>query len=252
VIRWYGKGISSGIDLGTIRLSPESWSRLCTHRLKPLKHCLESVRNEFLHISALFELLAPADIAAVEAGLDAGPAGRSRPASPIQTTATLEAKRRKGGVGGLGKGQNPLDSFFPFDPYLLRRSHPLVARYYRNWDGSLGRGLGDAQYDGGRGGDEEVRSEDGESDADPGDLDSDLDAGSGSDGESDATSRSAGSFKPMTVSYGAPPGAWMGGEDVDGDAREEGEGGEGLESLQAKAERRRRKRADSVASQGSW
>merc|ERR1711976_145058 len=41
-----------------------------------------------------------------------------------------------GGVGGLGKGSNPLDSFFPFDPYLLRRSYDFVEPHYRDWCGS--------------------------------------------------------------------------------------------------------------------
>lgn len=36
-------------------------------------------------------------------------------------------------AGGLGKGSNPLDSFFPFDPYLLRRSHVYVEDMYNTW-----------------------------------------------------------------------------------------------------------------------
>ncbi|CAN0477912.1 unnamed protein product, partial [Laminaria digitata] len=35
--------------------------------------------------------------------------------------------------GGLGRGSNPLDSFFPFDPYLLRRSHAYVDTIYNTW-----------------------------------------------------------------------------------------------------------------------
>lgn len=42
-----------------------------------------------------------------------------------------------GGVGGMGRGSNPLDSFFPFDPYLLRRSYDYIAPYYRSWDGGV-------------------------------------------------------------------------------------------------------------------
>lgn len=36
-------------------------------------------------------------------------------------------------AGGLGRGSNPLDSFFPFDPYLLRRSHAYVDTIYNTW-----------------------------------------------------------------------------------------------------------------------
>ncbi|GMH99896.1 hypothetical protein TrVE_jg6091 [Triparma verrucosa] len=124
-------------------LSPPRWKKLCTHRFKPLKHCLESVRREFISISLTHSLLTPEDVITIENGLrsdnfSSNSSSRSRPASPIQTLATLEAARRKGGVGGLGKGSNPLDSFFPFDPFLLRRCYVYVEGFYRMWDGNLG------------------------------------------------------------------------------------------------------------------
>jgi len=34
----------------------------------------------------------------------------------------------------LGRGSNPLNSFFPFDPYLLQKSYTHVHPYYRNWE----------------------------------------------------------------------------------------------------------------------
>jgi len=37
-------------------------------------------------------------------------------------------------AGGIGKGSNPLDSFFPFDPYLLRRSFKFVDTHYLSWE----------------------------------------------------------------------------------------------------------------------
>ena len=33
----------------------------------------------------------------------------------------------------IGSGYNPLDSFFPFDPYLLRESSKFIAPLYVNW-----------------------------------------------------------------------------------------------------------------------
>ena len=36
----------------------------------------------------------------------------------------------------MGQGSNPLDSFFPFDPFLLRRSHRFIDNMYRNWEGN--------------------------------------------------------------------------------------------------------------------
>jgi hypothetical protein len=52
----------------------------------------------------------------------------------ISTAAIQEKKRLDGGVGGLGKGSNPLGSFFPFDPYLLQKSYQHIHPYYRNWE----------------------------------------------------------------------------------------------------------------------
>ncbi|KAG5176325.1 hypothetical protein JKP88DRAFT_93624 [Tribonema minus] len=43
-------------------------------------------------------------------------------------------------AGGLGAGGNPLDAYFPFDPYLLRRSHAYVAGMYNYWHGGGGGG----------------------------------------------------------------------------------------------------------------
>jgi RNA polymerase I-specific transcription initiation factor RRN3 len=57
----------------------------------------------------------------------------------IRTAATVERERQSGGVGGLGRGQNPLDSFFPFDPYLLRRSYSFIDPYYIHWCGVAGK-----------------------------------------------------------------------------------------------------------------
>merc|ERR1719223_1767980 len=61
---------------------------------------------------------------------------KAKKPSSIRTAATLEKRRTSGGVGGLCRGSNPLDSFFPFDPYLLRRSYTFVDPHYRHWNGS--------------------------------------------------------------------------------------------------------------------
>jgi len=144
----------SSIDIG-----PTRWRNICcasktysqgrstgtrSMGLHPLKYCLESVRREFLHLASVFELL-PKDF--IEESINEfSPQRRTTPkrspARVINTAATmavktLEAKRSKGGVGGLGRGSNPLDSFFPFDPYLLRMSHVHVDPFYIYWEGSV-------------------------------------------------------------------------------------------------------------------
>jgi len=126
-------------------ISTPRWINLCSHHLQPLRYCLESVRGEFLLLADGFNLIESklldrliADdrkMATSFEKIDANMKGRKRPTT-IQTAVTLEKRRLNGGVGGLGRGSNPLESFFPFDPYLLRKSYPFVENFYRNWEGS--------------------------------------------------------------------------------------------------------------------
>jgi len=123
-----------------IDISTNRWTRLCSHHLQPLRYCLESVRGEFLFLSDTFDLVEDGVLAKLIAEDRQMASGFLKPVSKrntslIQTPATLEKKRRNG-VGGLGIGKNPLDSFFPFDPYLLFRSYTFVEPYYRQWEGS--------------------------------------------------------------------------------------------------------------------
>jgi len=85
--------------------------RLACSPLRPLDHCLESVKREFLRLAHLHAFV---------------------PAGALV------------GLGWEGGGEeevvvrnnhNPLDSYFPFDPYLLRRSSRFVAMpdVYRYW-----------------------------------------------------------------------------------------------------------------------
>ena len=146
-------------DPQLIDITSVKWNEICSHHLNPLKFCLESVRGEFLHLADKFDLLdenlldkliiedqklsssiSSSNLAAMSSTLTVGDRRRvmsrkRRKASCIQTAATMEKQRIVGGVGGLGKGSNPLDSFFPFDPYLLRRSYNFVEPHYRHWTG---------------------------------------------------------------------------------------------------------------------
>lgn len=122
------------IDLGTTR-----WTNICNHDLQPLRFCLESVRSEFLHVAHAFELVEEhiLDKLVVDAKRMSTGRVNKKAASAITTAATLEKQRRKGGVGGLGRGSNPLKSFFPFDPLLLRRSHGFIEPFYKHWQGPV-------------------------------------------------------------------------------------------------------------------
>ena len=122
-----------------VDIRPERWAQICGHELQPLRFCLESVRGEFLHVAGVFQLLPPQllhRLAVDYSRLSTG-TPKLRKASVISTAVTLSKRRMKGGVGGMGQGSNPLDSFFPFDPYLLRQSHSFIELFYKNWEGSI-------------------------------------------------------------------------------------------------------------------
>jgi RNA polymerase I-specific transcription initiation factor RRN3 len=127
-----------------VDIGPARWAKICGHELQPLRFCLESVRGEFLHVANVFRLLPPQLLERLAADDLKMSTARIKPrkSAIIMTAATLAKRRMKGGVGGLGQGSNPLDSFFPFDPYLLRRSHIFVDPFYKNWEGSV-----DCDYD---------------------------------------------------------------------------------------------------------
>jgi hypothetical protein len=51
---------------------------------------------------------------------------------------TLKSVTAMTGIGLKGTKLNPLDSFFPFDPCLLRLIHQVIERLYRSWKGLPG------------------------------------------------------------------------------------------------------------------
>jgi RNA polymerase I-specific transcription initiation factor RRN3 len=121
-----------------LKLDAERWTRICNHALLPLRYCLESVRTEFLRLAKMFCIVEESALHKLSndenEGIGKSPRKKKR-VSHITTAATLEKERLRGGVGGLGRGSNPLDSFFPFDPYLLCVSHSFIESFYRHWDG---------------------------------------------------------------------------------------------------------------------
>lgn len=122
------------VDLQQVDISSARWIKICGHQLRPLRFCLETVRSEFLFIARDLGLLDAKMIQRLSNESNGGSMWqRKKKTSLIATPATLEVARHNGGVGGLGRGSNPLDSFFPFDPYLLRRSHEYIEPFYKQW-----------------------------------------------------------------------------------------------------------------------
>ena len=58
---------------------------------------------------------------------------------------TCHVVRRE--VDDIGSGNNPLDSFFPFDPFLLQDSSKFIAPIYVNWSDVVGEDSDDDDDD---------------------------------------------------------------------------------------------------------
>ena len=74
------------------------------------------------------------------AGAGAGGSGTPSEAAdgsqpPVSSPGGVRRVDETARAGGLGTGSNPLDSFFPFDPYLLRNSSVYINDLYRGWRG---------------------------------------------------------------------------------------------------------------------
>ena len=177
-------------DVEGINIGIDRWSKVCSHHLNPLRYCLESVRGEFLHVARVLDLLKPAlleSLSQEDKKLSTGSKRPKKTRRSILTPALMAKKRAKEGVGGLGRGSNPLNSFFPFDPYLLRQSNIFIESYYRHWNGSI-----DESFD-----DNEVDVEDVDDSLEAGGNGYESDDGSGSDSDS-SSSASEGERMAMT------------------------------------------------------
>lgn len=135
VMRYCRKELGDEEHLSYLDLGASRWTTLCSHSLQPLRYCLESVRTEFLRLSRIFGLLSEDALDKLDYDSQQEQRSPRKRKRVIKTAVTLEKERMRGGVGGLGQGMNPLDSFFPFDPYLLRRSHEYIEPFYKHWDG---------------------------------------------------------------------------------------------------------------------
>mmetsp|Transcript_3764 Transcript_3764/g.4180 ORF Transcript_3764/g.4180 Transcript_3764/m.4180 type:complete len:736 (+) Transcript_3764:125-2332(+) len=128
-------------DLDLIDLSQARWEKICGHYLNPLRFCLESVREEFIDLAKAHSLLTIELQKKLNASAKKQSSSHAKPnkrrGKRINTPAISTALKGNYGVGGMGKGSNPLDSFFPFDPYLLRESHELIGPLYRDWNGGI-------------------------------------------------------------------------------------------------------------------
>uniref|UniRef100_A0A4W6D558 RRN3 homolog, RNA polymerase I transcription factor n=1 Tax=Lates calcarifer TaxID=8187 RepID=A0A4W6D558_LATCA len=90
--------------------------RVVMCQLNPLKVCLPSVTSMFAAITRKYQVVFCYTI--IERN--------SRHMLPVV--------RSSAGGDGVTTNTNPLDSFFPFDPYLLKRSGQLIEPLYQVWE----------------------------------------------------------------------------------------------------------------------
>ncbi|CAM9260739.1 unnamed protein product [Scytosiphon promiscuus] len=131
------------------------WQRLLTCPLYPLRRCLDTVRREFARLCCglMEDYLDPDLLEHLEGISEERPqvtqqtisvgssfscsTPRSASSNSMSMSMSMSSNvwtpARVTKAGGLGRGSNPLDSFFPFDPYLLRRSHAYIDSLYNTW-----------------------------------------------------------------------------------------------------------------------
>ena len=131
----YGAPPASGGCHPALLHPQRCWAGFVGSAFDPMSQCLESVAREFLRVARHEQLLDEETLALpqlqrLQDWTDLSPQKRGGSAKT-----TKKKKRRRSGVGGLGRGKNPLDSFFPFDPYLLRRSFHYIDEIYADWNG---------------------------------------------------------------------------------------------------------------------
>lgn len=91
------------------------WGRVVGNRLDPLRYCARDVASEFLRVAQLLDLAPQEDLA------------RSSVYASLAAGGSAEAS------GADSAKANPVSSFFPFDPLLLRQSSGFVGDLYRHW-----------------------------------------------------------------------------------------------------------------------
>ncbi|XP_006637244.1 RNA polymerase I-specific transcription initiation factor RRN3 isoform X1 [Lepisosteus oculatus] len=117
--------LEGSLRQGMAYLQQMNLERIVMCQLNPLKVCLPAITNMFAAITRKYQLVFCYTIIERNNRL------------------TLPAVRSGQGGESLPVNTNPLDSFFPFDPYLLKRSGKLIEPIYQVWEEP-----GDCEVDG--------------------------------------------------------------------------------------------------------
>ncbi|TMW58241.1 hypothetical protein Poli38472_011829 [Pythium oligandrum] len=106
----------------------------------PLAFCQQTVATEFLNFAETFDLVSEECIDQVDQAINSvgklqkrsskGSKSMERTAPPPSASSMMPSSTSGGSVLGL---RQPLETFFPFDPYLLRRSFRFIGPLYLYW-----------------------------------------------------------------------------------------------------------------------
>lgn len=156
----------------------KSWklNEIITSKLNPLRYCLPTVRKKFARITYVNQ------IAYCYSIIDAN----NRTSLPISGQSSLNIKMffsnqtdsfdSKNGDSKkpIGLVENPLDSFFPFDPYLLIKSRAYIQKAYVEFKDIYDESIEESSEEDDE--DEEDESEDDEESDDENSDETDMDA----------------------------------------------------------------------------
>ncbi|XP_063071035.1 RNA polymerase I-specific transcription initiation factor RRN3 [Engraulis encrasicolus] len=108
--------VEGNMKKGLAYLQSLNLERIVMCQLNPLKVCLPAITNMFAAITRKYQLVFCYTI--IERN----------------NRSTLPIIRSSTGGDSVVANTNPLDSFFPFDPYLLKRSGKLIEPLYQVWE----------------------------------------------------------------------------------------------------------------------
>jgi RNA polymerase I-specific transcription initiation factor RRN3 len=130
IICFKGERILGNAD-GLEFLQQWNWDTLIfSNDLDPLRYCLYTIRIEFIKVIKRMDLIPK---------LSVKPNKYLTGSLGDYESGDEDTMCGASGAGGATSSDNPLDSFFPFDPYLLRRSSRYINNIYVRWTGHAGR-----------------------------------------------------------------------------------------------------------------
>jgi RNA polymerase I-specific transcription initiation factor RRN3 len=167
-----------------------SWklNEIVTSKLNPLRYCLRSIRKKFARIAYINQIAYCYSIIDANNRLTIPISGQTNNgmffSNPNDTVFLNESA---GDINKLNKksiekrfdsnaiADNPLDSFFPFDPYLLNRSRIYVLKFYQEFQNVIDDDmeLDDSDSDDDDDDDEDEEEEDGDDEDDEDDEEED-------------------------------------------------------------------------------